>query len=154
MTEHPHCLFDRWAESAILQIVLVFRLCRRGRQLRTAAFQPVPTCLAAVRIPVKSLTNGFPRVSGSGILFEADEFRIIDLCPSSNSVADTRIRGAGGGASGAAGAGAGGSSWGWSCGAEAAWSSSEPEPSERTGRAVGLVGVTRTSSSSGMGKGL
>ena len=38
---------------------------------------------------MKSLTNGFPRVSGSGILFEADEFRIIDLCPSSDSVAKT-----------------------------------------------------------------
>ena len=80
--------FFQEAGAAILEMSLIFRLGRRGCQLRAAAFQPVPACFATVRVPMKTLTNGLPRVSGSGILFEADEFCIINLCPSSDSDQD------------------------------------------------------------------
>ena len=76
--------------AKVRPIVLVLSFGRWSRQLRTAALQPVPASLAAIRITVKSLADRFPRVASSGILLEADELVIVDFCPSPNGMADAR----------------------------------------------------------------
>ena len=82
-------LFHMLAE---IDLGLVFPFSGRGRQLRTAALQPVPAGFATVRITMKALSDGLPRVSGSAVLFKADEFRVINFCPAANGVSNTRMR--------------------------------------------------------------